>query len=57
MTDMNQIHKFAVKWIEKFKNQETNYIELINHYMADDFDSLGFEIMSTTIPPALDDGC
>ena len=28
MADINQIHEFAVKWIDKFRDQKINYIEL-----------------------------
>ncbi len=44
MADMNQIYEFAVKWIDKFRDQKINYIELVDHYMADDCDVLGFEM-------------
>ena len=44
MADMNQIHEFAVKWIDKFRDQKTNYIELVDHYMADYCAALGFEM-------------
>ena len=42
MADMKQIHEFAVKWFGKFRDKNTNYIELVDHYMADDCESLGF---------------
>lgn len=42
MADMKQIHEFAVKWFAKFRDKKTNYIELVDHYMADDCDALGF---------------
>ena len=41
---MKQIHDFAVKWCDKFRDQNINYIELVDHYMADDCDTLGFEM-------------
>lgn len=41
---MKQIHEFAVKWCDKFRDQNINYIELVDHYMADDCDALGFEM-------------
>lgn len=41
MADMKQIHDFAVKWCDKFRDQNINYIELVDHYMADDCDALG----------------
>ncbi len=44
MADMKQIHDFAVKWCDKFRDQNINYIELVAHYMADDCDALGFEM-------------
>lgn len=37
-----EIHEFAVKWFAKFRDKKTNYIELVDHYMADDCDALGF---------------
>lgn len=42
MADMKQIHEFAVKWFEKFRNKKINYLELVDHYMADDCEALGF---------------
>lgn len=44
MADMEQIHEFAVKWIDKFRGQKINYIELVDHYMADDCEALGFKM-------------
>lgn len=44
MAEMAQIHEFAVKWYDKFKDKNINYIELVDHYMADDCDALGFEM-------------
>ena len=41
---MNQIYEFAVKWCDKFKNQNINHIELVGHYMADDCLALGFKM-------------
>lgn len=38
MADMKQIHEFAVKWCDKFRNQNINYIEMVDHYMADEAD-------------------
>lgn len=42
MADMKQVYDFAVKWCDKFRNPNINYIELVDHYMADDCDALGF---------------
>lgn len=44
MADMKQIHEFAVKWFCKFRDKKTNYIDLVDHYMADDCKALGFEM-------------
>lgn len=44
MPDMKQIHDFAVKWCDKFRDENTNYIELVDHFMADDCAALGFEM-------------
>ncbi len=44
MAQMKQIHDFAVKWCDKFRNQNTNYIELVDHFLADDCAALGFEM-------------
>lgn len=44
MIDMEQVHNFAVKWCDKFRDQKINYIELVDRYMADDCVALGFEM-------------
>ena len=44
MADMKQVHDFAIKWCDKFRDQKINYIELVDHHMADDCDALGFEM-------------
>lgn len=44
MTDMKQIHEFAVKWLDKFSDEAIDYIELVDHYMADDCETLGFKM-------------
>ena len=44
MADMIQIHHFAVKWCDKFRDQNIHYIELVDHWMADDCVALGFEM-------------
>lgn len=42
LADMKQIHDFAVKWCDKFKEHSTDYLELVDHWMADDCHALGF---------------
>lgn len=44
MADLKQIREFAVKWYDKFSDKKTNYIELVDHYLADDCEALGFEM-------------
>jgi hypothetical protein len=44
VADMKQIQDFAVKWCDKFRDQNINYIELVDHWMADDCAALGFEM-------------
>ncbi|WP_373484077.1 hypothetical protein [Acetobacterium sp.] len=44
MADMKQVYDFAVKWCDKFRDEKVNYIELVDHYLADDCDALGFEM-------------
>ena len=44
MADMKQVHDFAVKWCDKFRDQKINYIEIVDHYMADDCAALGFKM-------------
>jgi len=41
---MQKICEFAAKWFEKFRDKNINYIELVDHYMADDCSALGFEM-------------
>lgn len=44
MADLKQIYDFAVKWCGKFRDQNINYIDLVDHFMADDCAALGFEM-------------
>lgn len=44
VADMEQVYNFAVKWCDKFRDEKVNYIELVDHYLADDCDALGFEM-------------
>jgi len=39
-----QIHEFAFKWHRKFSDKATDYLELVDHYMADDCEALGFKM-------------
>lgn len=41
---MKQIHDFAIRWCDKFRDQNINFIELVDHWMADDCDALGFKM-------------
>lgn len=44
MSENKQIYAFAVKWCAKFRDQNIDYIELVDHWMADDCEALGFEM-------------
>ena len=44
MSDRNQIHAFAVNWHKKFQDPTIDYIELVDYYMADDCEALGFQM-------------
>ena len=44
MKNLKQVHDFAIKWIDKFRDQNINYVELVDHYMADDCAALGFQM-------------
>lgn len=44
MTELKNIHDFAVKWYDKFRDQRINPIKLVDHYMADDCNALGFKM-------------
>lgn len=44
MADRKQIHDFAVKWCDKFRSPNINYMELADCNMADDCDALGFKM-------------
>lgn len=43
---MRKIHHFAVKWCDKFRDQSIHYTELVDRYMADDCETLGFKMDS-----------
>ena len=49
MPDMKQIHDFAVKWCDKFRDQNINYIDLVDHFMADDCAALGLRWTVATL--------
>ena len=44
MRTMKQVHDFATKWMDKFRDQKIRYIELVDHFMADDCAALGFQM-------------
>lgn len=44
LSDTNQIHNFAIKWSNKFQNKNTFYVELADHFIADECAALGFEM-------------
>lgn len=44
MVDLKEINEFAINWGTKFLDQNINYKELVDCYLADDCDALGFEM-------------
>lgn len=44
MVEVKEIREFAGKWYSKFKDPKINYLELVDHFMADDCARLGFEM-------------
>lgn len=42
--NLTKIYNFAEKWLDKFKNPNTNYRELVDHHLADDCENLGFKM-------------
>lgn len=44
MKQITDYHSFAQMWLDKFKNPGINYLDLVDHFMADDCSSLGFEM-------------
>lgn len=38
----NRTYEFAIKWLEKFREENINFIELVDHFMADECEELGF---------------
>lgn len=38
------VYDFAMKWLKKFNDVETDYLELVDHYLADDCEALGFKM-------------
>ena len=54
MADMNQIHTFAMKWLDKFRDQGINYIELVDHYMADEIYKSTFDFKAPVVTTSED---
>ena len=44
MKEECRIHTFAVKWLDVFQNQNTNYLEIVDGTMGDECSSLDFEM-------------
>lgn len=42
--ERKDVYNFAVKWNEKFRDSDIDYIELVDNYLADDCSALGFEM-------------
>ncbi|KRN28315.1 hypothetical protein IV38_GL001313 [Lactobacillus selangorensis] len=46
MANRDKLEQFAEKWLAKFQAEQPDYIELVDHYLADDCQALGFEMDS-----------
>lgn len=44
MANMKQVYDFAVKWRDKFRDPQIDYLDLVDHWLADDCEALGFEM-------------
>lgn len=33
MAEMKQIHDFAIKWCDKFRDPKIDYLELVDHFI------------------------
>ena len=44
MEYLEQVHAFAQKWMDKFRNQKIDYVELVDHCLADECEALGFQM-------------
>ena len=44
LLDRLQVHSFSKKWSNKFRNPQTDYLELVDHYLADECDEIGFNM-------------
>ncbi|MBR5262462.1 MAG: HNH endonuclease [Clostridia bacterium] len=38
------VYNFALKWSEKFSTYDIDFVELVDHFMADDCENLGFKM-------------
>lgn len=44
MRDSHMLSAFSTKWLEKFNNENIDFTELVDHFMADDCENLGFKM-------------
>lgn len=44
MANVKQVYDFAVKWRDKFRDPQIDYLDLVDHWLADDCEALGFEM-------------
>ena len=42
--NMKDINDFALKWLDKFDDENIDCYEMIDHYLADDCETLGFKM-------------
>ena len=41
---LEQVNAFATKWVDKFRDQKISYTDLVDHYLADECEALGFQM-------------
>ncbi len=44
MAELSRVYEFACKWLEKFYDPKDDYIQFVDHRMAEDCRALGFEM-------------
>ena len=43
-SDLKLVKDFTVKWVDKFRDLDINYLELVDHFISDDCAALGFKM-------------
>lgn len=43
-SDLKLVKDFTVKWVDKFRDPDINYLELVDHFISDECAALGFNM-------------